>query len=43
MTGELKRANVEIKEWNRTLEERVGKKSLELAQAHEHVLRVENP
>jgi len=41
MTGELKRANVEIKEWNRTLEERVEKKSLELAQAHEHVLRVE--
>jgi two-component system, NtrC family, sensor kinase len=41
MTGELKRANVEINRWNRTLEERVEKKSLELQQAHEHVLRVE--
>ncbi|HEX3083916.1 MAG TPA: ATP-binding protein [Pyrinomonadaceae bacterium] len=41
MTAELQRANVEIKDWNRTLEERVEKKSLELQQAHEHVLRVE--
>lgn len=41
MTGELKRANAEINSWNRMLEERVEKKSLELQQAHEHVLRVE--
>jgi len=41
MTAELKRANVEIKNWNRTLEERVEKKSRELQQAHEQVLRVE--
>jgi two-component system NtrC family sensor kinase len=41
MTSELQRANVEINRWNRTLEERVEKKSLELQQAHEHVLRVE--
>ena len=41
MTGELKRANVEINRWNRMLEERVAKKSRELQQAHEHVLRVE--
>ncbi len=41
MIGELQRANVEIKEWNRTLEQRVEKKSVELQQAHEHVLRVE--
>jgi two-component system NtrC family sensor kinase len=41
MTAELKRANVEINRWNRTLEERVEKKTLELQQAHEHVLRVE--
>jgi two-component system NtrC family sensor kinase len=41
MTAELKRANVEINSWNRTLEERVEKKSLELQQAHEQVLRVE--
>jgi two-component system NtrC family sensor kinase len=41
MTAELKSANVEINRWNRTLEERVAKKTLELQQAHEHVLRVE--
>ncbi|HYX31214.1 MAG TPA: ATP-binding protein [Pyrinomonadaceae bacterium] len=41
MTGELKRAHVEINEWNRGLEERVEKKTLELQQAHAHVLRVE--
>jgi two-component system, NtrC family, sensor kinase len=41
MTGELRRANAEINSWTRTLEERVEKKTLELQQAHEHVLRVE--
>jgi len=41
MTGELKRANAEINNWTKTLEERVEKKTLELEQAHEHVLRVE--
>ena len=41
MTSELKRANAEINSWNRTLEERVAGKTLELQQAHEHVLRVE--
>jgi two-component system NtrC family sensor kinase len=41
MTGELKRANAEINGWNRMLEERVEKKTIELQQAHEHVLRVE--
>jgi len=41
MTGKLKRANAEINSWNRTLEERVAKKTLELQQAHEHVLGVE--
>ncbi|HYW69480.1 MAG TPA: ATP-binding protein [Pyrinomonadaceae bacterium] len=41
MTGELKRANAEISSWNRTLEERVAKKTVELQQAHEHVLGVE--
>ena len=41
MTGELKRAHGEISEWTKTLEERVEKKTLELEQAHEHVLKVE--
>jgi len=41
MTRELKRANAEINSWARTLEQRVEKKTLELQQAHEHVLRVE--
>ena len=41
MTGELKRANAEISNWTRTLEDRVEKKTIELQQAHEHVLRVE--
>ena len=41
MTSELNRANAEINSWNRTLEERVAGKTLELQQAHEHVLRVE--
>jgi two-component system, NtrC family, sensor kinase len=41
MTGELRRANAEINSWTRTLEERVEKKTLELQQAHEHMLRVE--
>ena len=41
MTGELKRANAEINSWTRTLEQRVKKKTSELQQAHEHVLRVE--
>jgi len=41
MTGELKRAQGEISEWTKTLEERVATKTLELQQAHEHVLKVE--
>jgi two-component system NtrC family sensor kinase len=41
MTCEVKRANAEINLWTRTLEERVAKKTLELQQAHEHVLQVE--
>ncbi len=41
MTRELKRANAEISDWTRTLEDRVEKKTAELQQAHEHVLRVE--
>jgi len=41
MTVELQRANAEISDWTKTLEERVDKKTVELQQAHEHVLRVE--
>ncbi|MGZ8846749.1 MAG: sensor histidine kinase, partial [Pyrinomonadaceae bacterium] len=41
MTGELKRANAEINDWTKTLEDRVEKKTAELRQAQEHVLRVE--
>lgn len=41
MTGELQRANAEISDWARTLEERVENKTVELEQAHQHVLRVE--
>jgi two-component system NtrC family sensor kinase len=41
MTGELKRAHGEISEWTKTLEERVASKTIELEQAHEHVLKVE--
>lgn len=41
MTSELKRAHAEISDWTRTLENRVEKKTAELQQAHEHVLRVE--
>jgi len=41
MTGELKRANEEINDWTKTLEDRVEKKTAELQQAQEHVLRVE--
>ena len=41
MTVELKRANEEIGEWTKTLEERVQKKTTELQLAQEHVLRVE--
>lgn len=41
MTGELKRANAEISDWNKTLSERVEKKTTELQQAQEHVLQVE--
>ncbi len=41
MTGELKRAHGEISEWTKTLEERVARKTLELEQAHAHVLKVE--
>jgi two-component system NtrC family sensor kinase len=41
MTRELRRANAEISDWARTLEARVEKKTVELEQAHQHVLRVE--
>ena len=41
MTAELQRANAEISDWARTLEERVETKTVELEQAHQHVLRVE--
>jgi len=41
MTAELQRANAEINDWTKTLEDRVDKKTAELQQAHEHVLRVE--
>ena len=41
MTDELKRANVEVNDWARTLEDRVEQKSAELGQAHAHILRVE--
>ena len=41
MTGELKRANEEISDWTKTLEDRVEKKTAELQQAQDHVLRVE--
>jgi two-component system NtrC family sensor kinase len=41
MTAELRRANAEINDWTKTLEERVEKKTAELRQAHEHVSRVE--
>jgi len=41
MTAELKRANAEISDWTKTLADRVEKKTAELRQAHEHVLRVE--
>jgi two-component system NtrC family sensor kinase len=41
MTAELQRANAEISDWTKTLADRVDKKTAELQQAHEHVLRVE--
>lgn len=41
MTSALRRAKAEISDWTRTLEERVDKKSAELQDAHDHVLRVE--
>jgi two-component system NtrC family sensor kinase len=41
MTGELQRANAEISDWTKTLEDRVDKKTAELLQAQEHVMRVE--
>ena len=41
MTSELKRANEEIGNWTKTLEERVEDKTAELRRAQEHVLRVE--
>lgn len=41
MTGELQRANAEISDWARTLEERIENKTVELEHAHQHVLRVE--
>jgi two-component system NtrC family sensor kinase len=41
MTAELQRANAEINDWTKTLADKVDKKTAELQQAHEHVLRVE--
>lgn len=41
MTARLQRANAEINDWTKTLEDRVDKKTAELERAHEHVLRVE--
>lgn len=41
MTAKLQRANAQINDWTKTLEDRVDKKTAELRQAHEHVLRVE--
>lgn len=41
MTAELQRANAEINDWTKTLEDRVERKTAELRQAHEHVSRVE--
>jgi two-component system NtrC family sensor kinase len=41
MTAKLQRANAEINDWTKTLEERVDKKTAQLEQAHEHVLRIE--
>lgn len=41
MTGELKRANDEINDWTKTLEERVAAKTVQLQQAHDQVVRVE--
>jgi two-component system, NtrC family, sensor kinase len=41
MTRELRRANAEIGDWARTLEDKVEEKTAELRQAQEHVLRVE--
>lgn len=41
MTCELKRADAEINDWTKTLETRVDKKTAELKQANEHILRVE--
>jgi two-component system, NtrC family, sensor kinase len=41
MTRELKRADAEIGNWARTLEDKVEQKTAELRQVQEHVLRVE--
>jgi two-component system NtrC family sensor kinase len=41
MTGELRRANAEINDWTKTLEDRVANKTAELRRAQEHVSRVE--
>ena len=41
MTDELKRAHAEISRWARTLEDRVEKKTAELQQANEQVVRIE--
>ena len=41
MTAELQRANAEISDWTKTLEDRVEKKTAELRKAHEHVTQVE--
>ena len=41
MTGELKRANDELKGWAQTLERRVEEKTAELRRAHDHMIQVE--
>jgi two-component system NtrC family sensor kinase len=41
MTGELKKANDELKDWARTLEDRVDEKTRELRETHERMIHVE--
>jgi two-component system NtrC family sensor kinase len=41
MTAELQRAQAELTDWNRTLEERVREKTEELGRAHSHMVHME--
>ena len=41
MTGELKKAQEEIKQWTHTLETRVEKKSEEIRRTQEHLMRID--